>query len=123
MSRTGLRVNLHSIVCLIVKEPLAQSGRHIRSLSDRNGVRTYNHLFPKRRFNHIDQLVKRLNCVVSTYLHDAFNCMYYCATYEIESESTLYSLSECHRTTCSKHAPYLKYIGQQWDLISTQKTS
>ena len=33
MSRTSFRVNLHSIVCLNVKELLARSRRHIWSLS------------------------------------------------------------------------------------------
>ena len=34
---------------------------------------------------------------------------YYHATYEVQSESTLYSLPECQRTPCSKQASYLKF--------------
>ena len=32
-----------------------------------------------------------------------------------KSESTLYSLSECQATPCSKEAPYLKFKRQQRD--------
>ena len=45
MSQKSFRVNLHYIVCLNVKELLAQSRRHILSLSDR--IRTHNHLVGK----------------------------------------------------------------------------
>ena len=48
MSCTSFRVNLHSIVCLNVKELLARSRRHIWSLSDRNRIRTHNDLVRKR---------------------------------------------------------------------------
>ena len=34
---------------------------------------------------------------------------YYHVTYEFQSESTLYSLSECPGTPCLKQAPYLKF--------------
>ena len=37
---------------------------------------------------------------------------YYHATYEFQSESTLYTLPECQGTTCSKQAPYLKFKWQ-----------
>ena len=48
MSHTSFRVNLHYIVCLNVKELLAWSRQHIWSLSDRNRIRTHNHLVRKR---------------------------------------------------------------------------
>ena len=48
MSRTSFRVNLHSIMCLNVKELLAQSRCHIWTLSDSNGIWTHNHLIRKR---------------------------------------------------------------------------
>ena len=57
MSRTRFGVNLHSIVCLNVKEPLARSRRHIWSLSDCNGIWTHNHLVRKRTLNHLVKLV------------------------------------------------------------------
>ena len=38
LCRTSFRVNPHSIVCLNVKEYLAQSRLHIWSFSDRNGI-------------------------------------------------------------------------------------
>ena len=34
---------------------------------------------------------------------------YYHVTYEVQSESTLYSLPECQGTPCWKQAPYLKF--------------
>ena len=48
MSRTSFKVNLHSIVCLNLKELLARSRRHIWSLSDSNRIRTHNHLVRKQ---------------------------------------------------------------------------
>ena len=48
MSRTSFRVNPHSIVCLDVKEFLARSRRHIRSLGDSNGTWTHNDLVRKK---------------------------------------------------------------------------
>ena len=53
MLRTSFRVNLHSIVCLIVKKLLAPSRRHIWSLSDSNGIRTFNYLVRKRTLNRL----------------------------------------------------------------------
>ena len=56
MSHTSFRMNLHSIVCLNVKELLDGSRRHIWSLSDRNGIRTHNHLVRKRTLKHLVKL-------------------------------------------------------------------
>ena len=53
MSRTSFRVNLHSIVCLNVKELLAQSRRYIWSLIDSNEIGTHNHLVRKPTLNHL----------------------------------------------------------------------
>ena len=69
------RMNPHSIVCLNVKELLAQSRRQIWSLSDCNWTRTHNHLVHKQTLNHLAKLTKWLSCVVSTYLYGAFDCM------------------------------------------------
>ena len=68
--------NLHSIVCLNVKEPLAGSRRHMWSLSDSNGIRTHNYVVRKRTLNHLVKLAKWLSCVVSAYLYGAFDCMF-----------------------------------------------
>ena len=75
MSSTNFRVNLHSLVCLNVKELLAQSRYHIWSLSDSNRIRSHNHLVHKQALNHLAKLVKWLSCVVSTYLYGVFDCM------------------------------------------------
>ena len=47
-----------TLVCLNVKELLAQSRRHIWSLSDSNEIWARNHLVPKRRLNHLVKLAK-----------------------------------------------------------------
>ena len=44
MSDTSFRLNLHSTVCLNVKELLARSRRHIGNLSGSHGIRTHNRL-------------------------------------------------------------------------------
>ena len=75
MSRASFRVNLHAIVCRNVKKHLAQSRRYIWILSDSNMIRTHNHLVRKRTLNHLAKLAKWLNCVVSTFLYGAFDCM------------------------------------------------
>ena len=66
MSRTGFSVNLHSLVCLNVKELLARRRCHIWSLSDSNEIRTHNHLVRKRTLNHIAKLVKSLSVHLRT---------------------------------------------------------
>ena len=69
MLSTSFRVNLHSIVCLNVKEFLAPNRHHIWGLSDSNEMRTHNHLVCKGTLNHLAKLTKGLSCVVSTYLY------------------------------------------------------
>ena len=75
MSHTSFRVNLHSIVCLNVKELLAWSRHQIWSLSGSNRIQTHNHLICQQTLNHLAKLAKCLSCVVSTYLHGAFDYM------------------------------------------------
>ena len=53
MSDTSFRLNLHSTVCLNVKELLARSRRHIGNLSGSHGIRTHNRLVRKRTLNHL----------------------------------------------------------------------
>ena len=48
----------------------------IWSLSDCNWTRTHSHLVHKRTLNSLAKLAKWLSCVVSTYLHDVFDCMF-----------------------------------------------
>ena len=53
--------------------------KNITISSDNNGSRTHNHLDRKGSLNHLAKLAKKLfkwlNCVVSTYLYGAFDCM------------------------------------------------
>ena len=58
------------------KELLPRNRHYISSFSDSNRIRTYNHLVSNRPVNHLAKLAKWLNCVLSTYLHCAFNCMF-----------------------------------------------
>ena len=51
------------------------------------------------------------------------NVCYYRITHEFQSEPTLYSLSECQGTPCSKQAPYLKCNWQQRDSNSEPLSS
>ena len=57
------------------------------SLSDRNGIRTQNHLVRKRALNHLAKLAKLLSCVVSTYLYRAFDCMLLSCQLRISDQS------------------------------------
>ena len=61
--------------CLNIKEILAPNMRNIWSLSDCNRTRTQNDLVSKRTLNHLEKLGEWLSCVVSTYLHGAFDHM------------------------------------------------
>ena len=92
MPPTSFRVNLHSIVCLNVKDLLVRSRRHIWSLSDSNKIRTHNHLIRTQILNHLAKLTKWLNRVVSVYLYGVFDCMLLHVTYEFQSESKLYNI-------------------------------
>ena len=64
MSLLSFRMNTHSIVCLNVKELLAQSRQHILSLSDSNMIQTHNHLVRKRTLNYLAKLAKSLHLKV-----------------------------------------------------------
>ena len=75
------------------------------SLIDSNKIRTHNHLVRKRTN---DWAV--LWVFICT-MH--FTVCFYHATYEFQSESTLYNLTECQRTSCSKQVSYLKFKWQQ----------
>ena len=48
----------------------------IKNTRECNGTWTHNHLVPKWTLNHLAKLAKWLSCVVSTYLYDAFDCMF-----------------------------------------------
>ena len=91
MSRKRFRVNLHSIVCLNVKELLARSTCHIWSLSDSNVIRTHNHLVRKRTLNHLAKLAV---CSVHLTLY------VYHVTYAFQSESIIYphSIQTIHKS-------------------------
>ena len=62
--------------CLNVKELLSWSRHEIWKLSECNWTQTQNHLVLTRTLNHLVKLAKWLSCVLSTYLHSAFDCMF-----------------------------------------------
>ena len=62
--------------CLKVKEIFAWSKCKIWSLSDCNWTQTQKHLVQKQTLNHLAKLAKWLSCVLSTYLHGAFDRMF-----------------------------------------------
>ena len=62
--------------CLYLMELLASSRREIWRLSDCNWTRTKNHWVLKRTLNILTKLAKWSSCVLSTYLHSAFDCMF-----------------------------------------------
>ena len=67
MSHTSCRVNPHSIVCVSVKELIAQSMCHIWNLRDSNTIRIHNHLVGKRTLSHLAKLASLAKCWVSVY--------------------------------------------------------
>ena len=46
------------------------------NIFDCNWTQTQNYLVHKPALNHFPKLPKRLSCVLSTYLHGAFDCMF-----------------------------------------------
>ena len=76
--------------CLNVKKHLARSRREIWIWSDCNWTRTKNHLVFKETLNHLPLQIKGFSCVLSTYLYDAFDCMFLSYQIHGSSESTLY---------------------------------
>ena len=114
--RTCLRVKQHYTVCLNVKELLARSRRHIWSLNDSNEIWTNNLLICKRTLNRLVKMTIWLSCVVSTYLYGAFECMLLLCNVRSQTESTLYSFSECQGNPCLNQELYLNFKCQQQNL-------
>ena len=101
-------------ICLNVKELLARSSRKICRWSDSNWTRTYNHLVLKETFNHLAQLAMWLSCVLSTYLHTAFDCMFLSCHVRVSWWIHTLYLTECQGTPSSKQARNLKVQWLQW---------
>ena len=59
-----------------VKELLSPSRHEIKSLSEYNCTLNQNHLAGKETQHHLDKLAKPLSSVLSTYLYNAFYCMF-----------------------------------------------
>ena len=70
----------------------------------RHWRRTHNHLVQKRTLNHFTKLAKWLSCVVSTYLHGAFDCIFLSCHVRVSEWIHTLSLPECQGNPCSKQA-------------------
>ena len=57
---------------------------NISDLCDCNGIRAHNNLVCKRTLNHLAKQAKWWNCVVSTYLCGAFDCLAKMTYYMLE---------------------------------------
>ena len=77
--------------CPNVKELLSQNSRKVSSLSDCNGARTQKHLVRKRTLNPLSKMAKWLNCVASSYLYSAFDCLFLSCHEHFSGWTTLYS--------------------------------
>ena len=60
--------------------------------NDSNRIRTHNRLVRKWTLNHLAKLAKWLSCVVSTYLHGAFDCMLLTCMSRTRFRVNLYSI-------------------------------
>ena len=69
-------INVTAFNMITNKNGAKKMAKHISSLSDCNGTKIPNHLVCKQTLNHLAKLVKWLNCVVSTYLYNTFDCMF-----------------------------------------------
>ena len=90
--------------CLNVKELLAWSRREKWGLSDWNWTGIQNHLFLKRTLNRLAKVAWWFSCVLRTYLHSAFDCMF--LSWHVPVSEWIHNvyLSQCQGTPCSKQA-------------------
>ena len=59
-----------------------------------NWTRTQNQLVRKQTLNQLTKLAKLLCCVLSTYLHRAFDCMFLSCTVQISTQNTVQSFGQ-----------------------------
>ena len=97
------------------QELLARSRREIWRWSDCNWTQTQNHLVLKRTLNHLAKLAKWLNCVLSTYLHSAFDCMFLSCHVRVSWWIHTLYLTECQGTPSSKQVRNAKVKWLQRD--------
>ena len=102
-------------ICLNVQEFLARSRCEIWRWSDCNWNRTQNHLGLKRTFNHLVKLAKWLSCVLSTYLHSAFDCMFLSCHVRVSWWIHALYLTDCQGTPSSKQVRNLEVKWLQRD--------
>ena len=77
-------------------------------------TRIHHLLLCKRTLNNLDHLTKWLSCVVSTFWHSAFDCMFLSSHIHVSEWICTLELHECTGTHCSKYGSYLKFKRLQW---------
>ena len=109
MSCTHVRLNLHSLVALKLREFFLWKRGNIWNLIDNNGNRARKYLNCKSTLQHLAKLDEWLSCVVSTY---PISCIHYiilsCHVRVLEWIYTL-QFPECQRKSCSKQVQHLKF--------------
>ena len=85
------------------------SGKYkdIKTLSDCNWPRTQNHLVLKWTLNYLAKLANWLNCVLSTYLYGAFDCMFLSCHMSCKFKALFFNKN------WMKQVPILKYATSQ----------
>ena len=96
-------------IFLNIKKFFAWSRCHIWNLIDCNGTRTNNYVVCKGTINSLTKLAKWLSCVLSTYLHRSFNCMFFSCYVHISEWFHTQYLPESQGIWSLKQVPYLKF--------------
>ena len=137
-------MNRHSIVAWMSRNPLLKTGAISKVYVTAVGLKPFIKLklkpvqwVLKWTLNHLAKLAKWLNCVVSSYLYGAFDCMFlscHVANYMFQSEYTLYSclnvkellsrnrrhiwsLSGCNRTQTHNHLVHQRTLNHLAKLV------
>ena len=98
-----------------VKELLDWNRPDIWNLSDCNATRIYHHLVRKRALDHLAKLAKGLSCVVSTYLYNAFDCVFLSTHVHVVEWIHTLLIPKFLATPCSNQTRYLKFNWLQRD--------
>ena len=101
--------------CMNVKELLAQTRHEVSILSNSNWIRINKHLVHKRTLNHLAKFPKWLSCVVSTYLYNAFDCIFISCHVRVSELIYTLQLAKCQGTPCLKEAKNMKFKWLQMD--------
>ena len=93
------------------------------SYHDCNATRTYIHLVHKRALNYLAKLAKRLSCVLSTYLHDAFGYVFLSTHVHVVEWIYTLLIPKFQANPCWNQTRYLKFNWLQQDSNSQPVSS